>query len=108
MPYHQRNDRVKNLSIEQGTSNVPDDGKYYVLYEGQIKGVYKLLKQAQQKYKEIFDSLNLPPLPNPTPEERKAAQLRAKGLEDVDRSAMETFAQSRNKRIKRGKTRTYG
>jgi hypothetical protein len=41
------------LSIERHTGRVPDDGHYYVLVRGNIKGRYRALKQAQARYKEL-------------------------------------------------------
>jgi len=48
-----------NLSLEQNTENVPNDNRYYVLYEGKIKGSYKTLNAATKRYKEIFATLGL-------------------------------------------------
>lgn len=97
-----------SLSIEQGTPNVPDDGKYYVVHQGYVAGKYKSLKQAQKLYKKILSELNLPPLPGMSPEEQKAIQLKQSSYESVDKMAFETFARAKQRTMKRGKTRTFG
>jgi len=96
------------LSIEQGTANVPDDGKYYVIHKGQIMGKFRSLKQAEKLYKEILSGLDLPPLSGASPEEKKALQLKQAAYNEVDKMAFETFARAKQKALKRGKTRTFG
>ena len=106
MPYRQAMERAQ-LSIEQNTENVPDDNRFYVIHAGEICANFSVLKLAQKKYQEIFESLKLPPLPQPTPEERKAAMDRATARITVDKMAMDTFAAAkRRNQIK--KTRTFG
>ncbi len=39
-----------NLAIERYSDNVPQDGKYYLLQNGQVLGVFKSLKQAQELF----------------------------------------------------------
>jgi hypothetical protein len=97
-----------SLSIEQGTPNVPADGRYYVIHQGQIMGKYKSLKQAEKLYKTILTKLNLPPLTGSTGEEQKANQLKQNAYEAVDKMAFETFAKAKQRSMKRGKTRTFG
>jgi hypothetical protein len=106
MAYKQGIERAA-LSIEQDTENVPNDGKFYVLHEGSIKGNYRALKQAQAKYKEILESLNLPPLEGQSAEERAAAVSRMQARIAVDQSAMETFAAAKRRNVRK-KTRTFG
>ena len=96
------------LSIEQGTGNVPDDGRYYVIYKGQVAGKFRSLKQAEKLYKAILSELNLPPLSGVSPEEKKALQLKQAAYSEVDKMAFETFAKARQRTMKRGKTRTFG
>ena len=52
------------LSIEAGTPDVPNDGRYYVLLSGTIKGRFRSLQQALRCYQTVRKSLNLPP-PSP-------------------------------------------
>jgi|GEM_PF-3071206 hypothetical protein len=97
-----------SLSVEQGTPNVPDDGKYYIVHRGCVVGKYKSLKQAEKLYKKILSELNLPPLPGTPPEEQEAIQSKQNAYESVDKMAFETFARSKQRTMKRGKTRTFG
>ena len=54
------------LSVEQDTPNVPNDGYYYVLLDGNIQGRYRSLPQALKRYQEIKKTLNIgPPAPAP-------------------------------------------
>jgi len=48
-----------SLSIEQNTENVPNDDRYYILYDGEILGSYGSLKAATNKYEEVFVALGL-------------------------------------------------
>jgi len=41
-----------DLSVEEGTEKVPDDGHYYVLFQGEQKGRFRSLKQATKRYDE--------------------------------------------------------
>lgn len=59
--YRQENPRAK-ISIECNTGNVPSDGKYYVLKEGQIISRFHNLKAASNLYKQMIDEMALPPL----------------------------------------------
>lgn len=62
--YRQFNERA-GISIEQGTGKVPDDGKYYVLQDGEIVGTFKSLKKAEGTYKKLIKEKRLPPLETP-------------------------------------------
>lgn len=55
------------LSIEQGTSSVPDDGYYHVLHKGARVGRYRSLAKATERYRTIKDSLGIKPPPPPEP-----------------------------------------
>jgi hypothetical protein len=59
--YRQTNERA-GISIEQGTSKVPNDTKFYVLKDDQIVGSYRSFKQADAVYKKLVAEKNLPPL----------------------------------------------
>jgi hypothetical protein len=41
------------LSIEKNTENVPQDGKYYLLREGQIVRAFRTLKKAEVAFREM-------------------------------------------------------
>lgn len=62
--YRQFNERA-GISIEQGTGKVPDDGKYYVLQDGEIVGSFKSLKEAEETYRKLVEEKALPPLEAP-------------------------------------------
>lgn len=57
------------LSLERATPNVPDDGCFYVLLGGQIKGRYLRLKQAQTAYQALLQQSGYSP---PSPAKAKA------------------------------------
>ena len=40
------------LSIERETQDVPADGKYYVLFQGEVLGAFRALKDAQSLFKQ--------------------------------------------------------
>jgi hypothetical protein len=42
------------LSVERNTGRVPSDGYYYVLLNGEVKGRYRSLRQAQTQYKQLL------------------------------------------------------
>lgn len=50
-----------NLSIERLTENVPCDGKYYVLRDGETVGVFRSLKQATRLFRQIVDESGYKP-----------------------------------------------
>jgi hypothetical protein len=49
------------LSIEKGTKEVPNDGKYYLLVDGQIVEKFTLLKKAEGKFKEFVEAIGYKP-----------------------------------------------
>lgn len=51
------------LSLERYTGAVPDDGYYYVLKDGEVKGRFRTLRQAQAKYKELLAASGYQPPP---------------------------------------------
>lgn len=67
------------LSLERCTSEVPNDGYYYVLLLGKVKGRHRSLKKAQAQYKELLDESGW----RPTPQDR--AEM------DVGREAVEKY-----------------
>lgn len=42
-----------NVSIEEGTENVPGDGRYYVVDRGVIGRNYKSLRDARRNYDQV-------------------------------------------------------
>jgi hypothetical protein len=54
------------LSLEKQTPEVPNDGCYYVVSQGQIKGRFRQKRQAHELYNQILkDSGYSPPHPEP-------------------------------------------
>jgi len=51
-----------NISIESYTGNVPADGKYYILKDGQIISGFRSLKAASLAYQKMVDEMALPRL----------------------------------------------
>lgn len=47
--FHQRIEGL-GLSIEEGTAQVPHDGRYYVLSGGQVDRSYHSLREATRRY----------------------------------------------------------
>ena len=41
------------LSIEKDTDAVPQDGKYYVVREGKIRGTFRWIKPAQKLFNDL-------------------------------------------------------
>ena len=51
------------LSIERCTSQVPDDGYYYVLLRGEVKARHRLLRVALAQYKAVLQESGWRPEP---------------------------------------------
>jgi hypothetical protein len=51
-----------DMSIECNTDKVPNDGKYYVITNGEIIGKFRGLKSAIACYQKLVDEIALPPL----------------------------------------------
>jgi hypothetical protein len=50
------------LSLERATAGVPDDGWFYVILNGEVKGRFRAMKQALALYKSLLkDSGYTPP-----------------------------------------------
>lgn len=49
------------LSIERSTEKVPDDGRYYVLREYEVLGVFRTLKKAQALFKQLVSESGYQP-----------------------------------------------
>lgn len=45
------------VSLEQGTEDVPDDGKYYIVIDGAIVASFSSEKRAQTEYRSRRDAL---------------------------------------------------
>lgn len=51
------------LSVERHTEAVPNDGKYYLLRDGEIVHAFRSLKQAEQRFREMLEGLDYSPQP---------------------------------------------
>jgi hypothetical protein len=50
-----------DLFIERGTSRVPGDGKYHVVYKGKIVGSFRSRKKAEQKFRQLVEESGYKP-----------------------------------------------
>ena len=48
-----------NVSLERGTPNVPNDGRYHLIVDGQVKESYKALKTGKDAYEKELSSRNI-------------------------------------------------
>ena len=86
-----------DISLQEGTADVPNDGYYYVLRGKAIVGRYKLYKKACQAYNSLLDESGVSREPvELTPEERKA------------REESHYYVYGKINRHTGPKTRTYG
>jgi hypothetical protein len=53
--------RGSPVSLEQGTESVPDDGKYYLLLNGQIVDSFRSLKKAKEAYRQLLADVDFEP-----------------------------------------------
>jgi len=51
------------LAIERNTDNIPSDGKYYLLLNGEIISIYGTLKMAELAFKQKLDEIGYKPKP---------------------------------------------
>jgi hypothetical protein len=57
--FHQRIAAL-GLSIEEGTDNVPQDGRFYVLTGGRIDRAYRTLREATRRYESLKTAAAVP------------------------------------------------
>ena len=58
---------ISDLSLEEGTPRVANDGHYYVILRGQIIGRFRSLAKAQAKFGDLKKTLHLKPTKSPPP-----------------------------------------
>lgn len=83
-PYRQAVPTV-GVSLERNTGRVPNDGYYYVLLNGEVKGRYRSLRQAQSQYKQLLADSGWKPDPPETATidpAREATERYMDGLEN--------------------------
>ncbi len=62
------------ISLERGTSSVPDDGRFHVVKDGQILASYRVYAAADKKYRQVVAEAGgslTPPKKQLTAEERR-------------------------------------
>lgn len=59
--YYKRELTEVGLSIERATENVPNDGRFYLVWRGKIIGDFSTEKLALQRYKEILAEVGFKP-----------------------------------------------
>jgi thioredoxin-like negative regulator of GroEL len=48
-------------SLEQGTESVPDDGRYYLLANGQIVDSFRTIGKAKEAYRQLLADMGFQP-----------------------------------------------
>src|SRR5687767_1962882 len=56
--YRQSNLKA-NVALERGTPNVPNDGKYHLIVEGQVVNSFKTLRQGKDAYDKELATRNI-------------------------------------------------
>lgn len=87
------------LSIEKNTENVPHDGKYYLLRDGQIVGAFRTLKKAELAFRELLAEAGYTPKPAEKQTKSAAEQNIERYLDAKDRY----WAESHKYRSKGGR-----
>lgn len=59
--YYKRELTEVGLSIERATENVPNDGRFYLVWRGKIIGDFSTEKLALRRYKEILAEVGFKP-----------------------------------------------
>ncbi|OGO49396.1 MAG: hypothetical protein A2148_06835 [Chloroflexi bacterium RBG_16_68_14] len=100
-PYRQAVPAI-GLSLERNTGRVPGDGYYYVLFNGEVKGRYRSLRQAQAQYKQLFANSGW------TPDPTEAASVDV-ATETVERymNELEDYWSNAHKHARRGGKTMY-
>ena len=61
--YYKRYIPEIKISIEKGTKDVPNDGKYYLLMDGSIIEKFTSVKKAEEKFKQLVEASGYKPKP---------------------------------------------
>lgn len=67
------------ISLERGTDEVPNDGRYHVTRNGEVVASFRSQSAALRRYKELIAEAGGYPkqqAPNPTAEERRAILIK--------------------------------
>jgi len=76
------------LSIERGTPDVPSDGCFYLLRNGDVLTRSKSLRTAQKAWREVIDASGWTP---PTPQQRTSEEMLAAERAARDRDARNEY-----------------
>jgi len=76
--------RGSPASLERGTESVPDDGKYYLLLDGQIVNSFRSLKKAKEAYRQLLADIGFEP-------EAKEAEVNGEELRRRERLAIDYY-----------------
>jgi hypothetical protein len=94
-----------NVSLERGTPNVPNDGKYHLIVEGQVVNSFKALKHAKDAYEKELGQRNITThISEITMTETAKKAL----LKDMNCNSYQADASSAIKVPKRSGARRYG
>ena len=72
------------LSIEKDTENVPNDGKFHVLMNGDTRGTFRSLKQAQELFNRLVRESGYTPVVGPVSKKSPAELAAERYLEAKD------------------------
>ncbi len=90
------------LSIERGTAGVPDDGYYYVLFKGDIRGRHRALIRARAQYKDLLAESGWTPPPR-----EQAPVDHGKAAVEAYLDELEDYWTSSHKHARRGGKTMY-
>ena len=79
------------LSIEKNTENVPQDGNYYLLRDGQIMRAFRTLKKAELAFREMLAEAGYTPKPVEKQGKRAAEQDIDRYMDAKDRYWAESY-----------------
>lgn len=94
------------LSLEQGTSAVPADGRYHLILDGTIifstASEKEALKAYREKREELFEERGRPEAPKPTVEERLEREKRHRDIQALRAESFERRTKHARKRGGKG------
>ncbi|HEX78015.1 MAG TPA: hypothetical protein G4O03_06350 [Dehalococcoidia bacterium] len=88
-----------NLSIERNTSQVPNDGKFHIVYDGCIVASFSSIKKAEERFRQLVQESGYKPEAPPT----RPISARHESIERYLDAKDEYWAQSYKYRGKGGK-----
>jgi hypothetical protein len=79
------------VSLEQGTPAVPDDGRYHIVLEGQVVASYRYLQGALKAYKAKKTELGWTPSQRSMTKEQVANMLQDEATTRYQREASQDY-----------------